>query len=175
MKICAIPECGGVVFGRVWCSKHYGRWLRHGDPLGGKSHASPGQGSIRSTGYRAFAWGGKGSSKEISEHVLVAEKALGRALKNSEEVHHINKIKSDNRNENLVICPDRAYHMLLHQRMRALDACGNANWLRCPFCKIYDDPKNMYVNTRGRRNDHYHRRCINSDFQKRRDAKKENL
>lgn len=29
---CSIEGCGGLAYGRGWCSKHYERWLRHGDP-----------------------------------------------------------------------------------------------------------------------------------------------
>lgn len=51
-----------------------------------------------------------------AEHVLVAENALGRKLKQGEVVHHINGIKTDNRNQNLLIC-DGAYHHWLHGEM----------------------------------------------------------
>jgi hypothetical protein len=79
------------------------------------------------------------------EHILVAEKALGKQLPRGAVVHHINTNRADNRPQNLVICPNAAYHALLHKRMRAIDACGNPNWMRCAFCKQYDDPKNLYI------------------------------
>jgi hypothetical protein len=31
--ICAVADCTGDVLARGWCSKHYDRWRRHGDPL----------------------------------------------------------------------------------------------------------------------------------------------
>ena len=34
---CSIDECGSPAHARGWCSKHYRRWLTHGDPLGGGS------------------------------------------------------------------------------------------------------------------------------------------
>jgi HNH endonuclease len=33
MILCSIPDCGRPHKGLGWCSKHYFRWKRHGDPL----------------------------------------------------------------------------------------------------------------------------------------------
>lgn len=33
MKECSIPECDRQYYARGWCSKHYVRWKKHGDPL----------------------------------------------------------------------------------------------------------------------------------------------
>ena len=79
------------------------------------------------------------------EHMIVAVKALGRPLPKGAHIHHINRNGKDNRGTNLVICPNHAYHHLLHQRQRALDACGHANWRKCIRCGNYDDPSLMYV------------------------------
>lgn len=32
-SLCVIPECGLPHKARGWCTKHYSRWLRYGDPL----------------------------------------------------------------------------------------------------------------------------------------------
>ena len=79
----------------------------------------------------------------VAEHRLVAERALGRVIERRHEVHHVNRDRLDNRPSNLVICEDHAYHLLLHTRQRALDACGNPDWKKCRFCKRYDEVGTM--------------------------------
>ncbi len=50
------------------------------------------------------------------QHRVIAERVLGRKLKRSETVHHINANKEDNRNSNLLICTN-SYHRWLHGEM----------------------------------------------------------
>ena len=94
----------------------------------------------------------------IHKAILLGEKALGKPLPLGAEMHHVNGIKDDDSSGNHVICQDRAYHMLLHQRMRALKVCGNAKWMKCAYCKQYDDPANMYVRKSGSCQA-WHRKC----------------
>ena len=89
----------------------------------------------------------------VYEHILVAEKALGKPLPPGAVIHH-HGAKDDQ--TQIVICEDRAYHMLLHQRMRALKACGHANWRKCGLCKQYDKPENLVIGTGV-----YHKKCHN--------------
>lgn len=67
-------------------------------------------------------------------HRLRAEKAIGRPLSVGVLVHHADGSKRGD--APLVICQDRAYHALLHARMRIQAAGGNPNTDRiCGRCK----------------------------------------
>lgn len=105
----------------------------------------------------------------VLEHVLIASDALDHPIPSGVIVHHHNGDPSDNRNENLIVCEDQAYHLLLHKRRRALEACGNPNWKRCKHCHHWDEPKNLYVSPDGWNS--HHRSCHNEYQRKRRRGK----
>ncbi len=63
----------------------------------------------------------------VPEHILVAERALGRPISPENPVHHHDENRANNANANLVICESNGYHMLLHARMRILAAGGDPN------------------------------------------------
>lgn len=103
----------------------------------------------------------------VREHIKIVEAALGKSLPPRAEVHHINQVKSDNRNANLVLCEDAAYHQLLHRRMRAKAACGHCDWIRCQFCQQWGPLGEVYMPPSGR-GSHYHRVCARVKDAKRR-------
>ncbi len=100
----------------------------------------------------------------VNEALLLVEAVLGKSLPDSAILHHVDENRGRNVRGNLVVCEDRAYHNLLHQRMRALKECGHADWRRCWICKEYDDPDNpdLVIYERPERNsaDVYHRSCL---------------
>jgi hypothetical protein len=97
----------------------------------------------------------------VLEHILIAEYVLGHYLDPKHPIHHVDEDRGDNEFSNLVICEDHTYHRFLHARMRALKACGHANWKKCKHCKEYDDPKNIIIFGRNV----YHKKC-NNEYQK---------
>lgn len=87
--------------------------------------------------------------RHVPEHIIIAEKALGRFLPEGVVVHHGDENRSNNARSNLVICQDDTYHKLLHRRLRAYKACGNANARRCEICRQWDTPDRMTIREYG--------------------------
>lgn len=50
----------------------------------------------------------------VFEHIVVAEAAIGRALRAGEEVHHVDFNRANNHPSNLEVCASHAEHMKRH-------------------------------------------------------------
>jgi|GraSoiStandDraft_4_1057263.scaffolds.fasta_scaffold115744_6 hypothetical protein len=86
----------------------------------------------------------------VRDHRLIAERVLGRPLPSRAEVHHVDGNGRNNANGNLVICPNRSYHMLLHARARVLRMGGDPNTQRfCGTCKRLNPISEFYVRKTG--------------------------
>lgn len=102
--------------------------------------------------------------KAIYQYRLIAQKALGRNLKQNESVHHFNGDRTDKNNSNLIVC-DESFHPTLHRRKRALANCGHADWRKCGYCHQYDNPENLKIY-----GSHCHHQKCNNDYRRNRNA-----
>ena len=100
----------------------------------------------------------------VREANLICEKALGKNLPPKAVVHHIDHIKTNNYNQNLVICQNTGYNQILHHREKAYKACGFAHWRKCGYCHKWDDPKNLYISPNGYQA--YHKSCAKEYLKK---------
>ncbi len=79
-------------------------------------------------------------------HVQIAERALGHPLPPKARVHHIDGDGTNNAHNNLVICENQAYHMLLHFRQRVIAAGGNPYTDKvCNSCGIAKPKTEFYA------------------------------
>ena len=157
-EVCHAPGCTNRRIYQHYCQRHYDRFKRFGTIE--NMRRENGTGSLNKSGYLVL---GKNWGKAL-EHILIAESSLGYKLPKKAQVHHFDGNPKNNSPSNLVICPDQNYHLLLHRRMRAYEACGNADFVKCYFCKEYDDPNNMYIRPNGKYG--IHRECRNKFLSK---------
>lgn len=95
---CEVPGCRKRHEARGYCSTHLSRFRRYGDAGGLElRRATNGEGHINSDGYRKIYVDGK----TVFEHRVIMEKILGRPLLSTENVHHMNGHRLDNRPSNL--------------------------------------------------------------------------
>ena len=131
--------CGGI--------SKYGDWLvgHHKKGMFREKAHRWGGGKRLSYGYKMVYMPEHDRSHKngyVYEHIIAAEGALGKPLPPKVVIHHPFGEKDK---EQIVICENQKYHFLLHKRERAYSACGNPNYVKCKYCKQFDNPTNMYV------------------------------
>lgn len=103
---CKVDGCNGVAKHLFYCSKHYSKFKKFGDPLGG--YVQDGRSKEwhpNNMGYvirfdRSSPHANKVSGI-VLQHRQVMGEAIGRPLLPNENVHHKNGDRSDNRLDNL--------------------------------------------------------------------------
>jgi HNH endonuclease len=108
--LCLVEGCGKPAICQFRCRSHYDRWRRTGTV----EPQIQAKGSWSKTKQGYLENGSNGEKTQL--HRYKAELALGKPLPDGAEVHHLNGDRTDNRPCNLVVCPNRAYHMLLESR-----------------------------------------------------------
>jgi len=102
---------------RLFCSVPcYAKWQSENNVGKSNGHWKGGSWLHSASGYIYCSTKGGG---DVPQHRLIAEAVLGRLLKKSEVVHHINGDKTDNKNDNLLICT-KSYHHWLHNHMASI-------------------------------------------------------
>jgi len=112
---CSVEDCEDMIkCSTGFCKKHHLRFTRYG-----RTHSIVNRGSgytIHPKGYIYITVDGK----PIAEHTYLAEKALGKKLPKGAQIHHTGARDDNHGYCKLVVCPDRAYHALIHKRMKDL-------------------------------------------------------
>ena len=137
------------------------RFIKNHHPKGEHHHNWKGGRRTRKDGY-VIVWDDGDHNKNrkyVLEHIKIVEELIGKKLPKNAVIHHVNGNNSDNTHSNLIVCENHKYHALLHRRQSALSECGHADWRRCKYCKILDDPEKMKRMKNHNAWSYYHQEC----------------
>lgn len=128
--ICKIEDCEESTRSMGFCRNHYRQFQagsigQHGARLRPENHHPP------KNDYKTVQRGYiKKMQKDhpfadsygyVLEHRLIMEEHIGRYLRPQEVVHHINRVRDDNRLENLQLLQSRKHHPPFHERVEEVE------------------------------------------------------
>lgn len=105
MGKCSVEGCEIRAASRHFCIKHYAKFKKFGDPLGG--YVQDGRSKQWTVGKGGYVYRFDpsspyaGSGKVVYQHREVMGELMGRPLRGNESVHHKNGDRADNSPENL--------------------------------------------------------------------------
>jgi len=109
---CSVEGCGRKVVTKGFCSTHYFRFHKYGDP----HHLTkrPNGSGSKSRGYIYYSV----NNKKVAAHRIIMAESLGRGLLPEESVHHKNGDRSDNRlvKSHELYCPSDCCNLELWSR-----------------------------------------------------------
>ncbi len=88
----------------------------------------------------------------VQEHRVVVEDIIGKYLPDHAIVHHLNGNRKHNNPDNLVVCPNDAYHQLIHNRTYSLVFTGSPNNRWCPGCEQFLPLSSFFCTSRKDKN-----------------------
>lgn len=130
-KIFHIPKCRKNT--AKYCS-YKCLWLGNKKQLSGNNNSNWKGGRIKiSSGYVIIKSPGHYHNTRgyMLEHRYLMEKHIGRTLKTSENIHHINGIKDDNRIENLIKLSHSEHNKIHKSKLNKWSMC----YEQCVACK----------------------------------------
>lgn len=128
-QVCfAVEECDQVkIIAHGLCDRHYRMQRIYGRTE--RITRRHGEGTMHEDGYPIITVEGR----QRMAHIVHAEKALGKPLPPKAIVHHITEREDDYLGPfKLIICPDQAYHMLIHKLMRRKGISFRWGWPNGP-------------------------------------------
>lgn len=115
--ICTVAFCGERSVARGYCRRHYSQWKRHGRIISAERMLGPRVGQRKKGGYIYFLRPEHPNADKrgyVKRSWLVWEENTGHTVTPPEVIHHKNKIRDDDRFENLELVSNKSAHVKEH-------------------------------------------------------------